>query len=492
MKLFHLLLSGILISNQTLAQVPITAVTTSNSVAPTSFTYSDGGNTYNWGVSPNNNRVFVDGFTAGGLNYTYASFLTGNVRLRRVNNSNISGNFTLVWAEATTAGSVFNMLPEYQNDMESFFNNRAYNKGTDNFFDNTSGNSNNIERLDWIISGGYSTLTPGRVGFSIFERGATGAHDPFCIAAITSLDAMGDPASYGNIVRVTTGNYGDPGPTVTYRILKATNPSNLLDAGTANQNRGGVIISLQSLGVSASQTIYGYSLFSNDLPGSATPANLVNVNNTTYFPINTGNPGGIDLIAVMGIYIETAVLSTNQLSLNATCKQNRVALNWQVSQDEPGNLYQIESSPDGRSFTALTVLPSNGSANNARYSYIDVLNDPSLTLVHYRIKCIKPSGAFQYSEVIPVRQSVNQSPIQIFPNPSTQTAWISLTSAATDRVSIEVYNVSGSLLYQQNQVIQPGMNTLPLPNSDKLPPGNYSISILFPRGERKQLKWVKQ
>ena len=142
-KHYYLLLLSAFVGKSLFSQTAITAVTTSNSSATGSFSYVNGGNTYNWGLAPNNNVVNLNGFTAGGLSYSYASFLNGTVRIRRVNNANISGNFTLVWAESVTNGTIFNLLPAYQNDMEGFFNSRTYNKGTDNLFDNISFNSNN-------------------------------------------------------------------------------------------------------------------------------------------------------------------------------------------------------------------------------------------------------------------------------------------------------------------------------------------------------------
>jgi Secretion system C-terminal sorting domain len=473
------------------AQTAITAVTTSNTVASSSQSYVVGTNTYNWGLAPNNNVVLVDGFIAGGVPYTYASFLTGTVKLRRVNNANISGNFTLIWAEATTSGNIFNMLPDYQTDMEPFFNNRVYNKGTDNFFDNTSGNSNNIERLDWIVSAGFNVTAPAKLGFAVFERGAVGAHDPFCIAAITSLDGMGNPASYGPIVRVASASYGEPGPAVTYRILKAAQPGNLADAGTASQNRGGVIVSLQNLGIATGTTVYGYSLFANDLPGAATPADLVNVNNATFFPTNTGNPGGIDLIAVTGIYIETAFLPVRFTNLTAAERNGFIQINWVVEGEDLNTQHYIVERNNGGSFEAIAQIaakPAPGGKNN--YTLTDSSGTLSGSKLQYRIRQVDADGRYFFSPVVNVSRKKSLFDAQVYPNPVGNTIHLQVAASTAERTQILITDMVGRIVYSNTVNVITGSQILPI-DVTLLPVGRYNL-VVQAGNLRKQISVTKQ
>jgi hypothetical protein len=481
-----------IVSLNAFTQTAITAVNTSINTAASSFTYSNAGTTYNWGLSPNNSEVFVNGFTAGGAGYSYASLLTGNVKLRRVNNALTTGNYSLVWAEVVNAGAVYNMLPAYQNDMEQFFNNRAYNKGTDNFFDNTSANSNNIERLDWILNSSYTTATPAQVGFAVFERGAAAAHDPFCIAAITSLDGLGNPATYSNIVRVVATNYGDPGPNVIYRILKAAFPSNLLDAGTNTQNRGGLIVSLQSLGVTAGQLIYGYSLFSNDLPIGATPVNLIDFTNTTYFPINTGAPGGIDLVAVTGIYIENSVLPVRFLNFSAADYQNNINLKWDIENEISVDRYDIERSEDGISFTKTGTINVTANAGNAKsYTFIDNSFTQFTNLIYYRIKQVDLDGKYLFSKTLVLKRNTKKTGMIIFPNPIASNLSINVHSSIKQNAVLGIYNTTGSLLQTENLNLQAGNNSLSFDKIERLTKGIYFIKIRFASGQDFTERFIK-
>ena len=475
------------------SQIAITAVTTTTTAAPSSLTYSNGGNTYNWGVSPNNSVVSLTGFTAGGVGYTYAAALTGNVKLRRVNNASVTGNFTLVWAETVTNGTIFNMVPTYQNDMETFFNNRVYNKGTDNFFDNTSANSNNIERLDWILNNSFSTPAPSQFGFAIFERGAVGAHDPFCIAAITSLDGLGNPATYGTIVRVATANYGEPGPAVNYRILKALVPGDLLDAGTANQNRGGVFVTAQSLGIGANVPFYGYSLFSSDLPAGATPANLVDYTNATNFPTNTGNAGGIDLIAITGISVSNTTLPTRFTSFNAVENNNLVNLKWTVENETSVNKYEIERSIDGINYFKINEMKNTGTTTGANtYAAVDNVSGVLSDYLYYRIKQYDQDASYYYSKIVSIRRNNKNTSILLYPNPAVETLYANIVNTANDKGTIIVTNAAGAKLITQLVQLTNGNNSFTVDGISRLPAGIYQLSLKLDSGKSITKQFSKQ
>lgn len=495
MKQFYCVLFLCLIFNKnTISQTSITAVSISTAAAPSTNTYTNGGFTYNWGISPNNTEETVTGFTSGGKSYVYANSLTGNLKFRRVDNAGISGNFTLIWAEAVDGPSTYNLFPRYDNDMEPFFNSRIYNKGTDNLFDNTSSNKNNIERLDWLLVSPQTFATPSKIGFAIFERGAAGAHDPFCISAITSVDVSGNPSGYGNIVRISSTNYGDPGPSLYYRILKEQYPNNLLDAGTNTQSRGGVFVSLQDLGIAAGQTIYGYSLFSSDLPLSATPTNLVDYTNSTYFPTNTGNPGGIDLLAITGIFFETTVLPVKFTGFTAVENQNLVELKWSAENENAGDYYEVERSVDGGlSFSPLTGIPSktNPGANNA-YSYSDNISTITIDPVLYRIKHIEAGGKFLYSKTISIIRNTKHTELFIYPNPVKDNLQINILNHQQEIVRIIISNSNGKQIIQKNINLNEGRNAVSLSEVAAFPSGSYIFTLYRPDGISISKKFIKQ
>jgi hypothetical protein len=208
----------------------------------------------------------------------------------------------------SSSGNTFNLGGPFVGQEAAAYGGRDLNffVGTDNIFGNQgdgNGNNNNIKRVDSILSATGITVND-TLAFAVFERGATNGHDGFKIAAITGLDANGNPTSYGPLISLSTGAWGTTslGPlnTLVTRneasqpLADATHPS----ANVQGQFLGGVSLNVISdLGIPAGAKIFGYSLFGADVPANA---NLVNFNS---FPTNTnsGTAGGIDLLAYNGV-----------------------------------------------------------------------------------------------------------------------------------------------------------------------------------------------
>jgi hypothetical protein len=216
-------------------------------------------------------------------------------------------------------------------------------EGSDNLLTNNDGNtqsSNDVERLDFILdsTGQLATTTQA---FAVFDRGNDTNHDAFKIAVITGVDSNGNPTSYGgNLVTVTPNDYDTSANPVAnqnytvYRYDDTSSPDNISDwdnnvtggsvsTDLGTQGVGGVVLSLANLGITAGETIYGYSIMAADVytTGTATVAinasissDLVNYMNTTYYPDNTsdnttaGNKtgdGGLDLMDINGVEFST-------------------------------------------------------------------------------------------------------------------------------------------------------------------------------------------
>jgi hypothetical protein len=355
-----------------LGQVPITNVFTNYSSASNGVSYVNGSATYKFGnlSGTSSNKQNVVGFSTAGGSFFYNMYISGTIKMRRVNNSNVSGRRTLVWMESSETTNNYKIFPPYNDSMEWFFDGRYINQGTDNLFGNQgdgSGNNNNIERVDWIAPSGLKTNEITQSGFAVFERGADNDHDPFCIAAILTLDADGYPASYGPIVRVTSADFGNiPNSGLNYTILrKEETESKLYRTSGGTQKRGGVYITFQDLGIAVNEVIFGYSLIASDLPSKAKPPNLVNFTNTTNFPRNTASNtlgGGIDLIAITGLFnsnTSTVALPLKIKSWNIVILDQRKILSWKIENTENCDWIEIERSVDGREWKAIAKLLPN-------------------------------------------------------------------------------------------------------------------------------------
>jgi len=296
---------------------------------------------FNYGAASGytDNAKTLRSFVAGRAGFTYSTGVTTITKIRRVEN----GAFSSYWSGYASPESfptprdlayyegnlnfstnTLNIKSKYIPKMEDLFQSNDISIGIDNLFANsTATNFNNIERIDVIIPGGMSVVSPGAQGFALFERGTYDAHDPATIALITSLDTGNNPKTYATtIVRIKTSDYyaaagTSTTPNMVYQpsnasvgnfiVLRRDStaakmlPSDLISAG---QGIGGVLIKFSDFGITAGTTVYGYSVLAGDFPASGTAADIPDYTNTTYYPTNTSSEttaGGNDMAVITGV-----------------------------------------------------------------------------------------------------------------------------------------------------------------------------------------------
>lgn len=283
------------------AQTAITAITT---------TSSDLANTNTNGVTFENSTLAVSTFTsAAGNTYTFSG--TGVAAYARRNG--VNANQSSVWYMQGSPTTEFR-APYSTNYSSLLLGNNLY-RGSDNTFANGSGaQDGNIERLDFVLSTSGTAATTD-MAFAIFDRGAINVHDQVKIALITGWDSVNNkPTAYaGNLISITSANYGTANVVGNgaYNLFRYGNGDNLgspsywnSNSETGTQGIGGVVVTLADLGIAAGTTIYGYSLFGNDVTNGGNMSNLVDWSNAAYYPTSTSNAtgtGGIDLAAVNGV-----------------------------------------------------------------------------------------------------------------------------------------------------------------------------------------------
>ncbi len=262
----------------------------------------------------------VTSITAGGQVYNIIS-PADSVTIRKNASNTKSPDNTMIWYQGSVTGNTINLKGTRQNSLSDALKQNDVYIGVDNLFSNNhGGNGDNTrsERLDVVFNGGV-TASASKV-FGVFERGkATGpnSHDPFKIAAITSVDAFGNPTSYGDVIAVDRG-WGTAsvlGSSINSIILRNStgNPNLTSPAAIIPQPVGGVLIQTSDL-VGDGVTIYGYSLFAYDVTG--TGDQLLDWTNKNYFPTNTPHSeGGLDLLSITGLIQLQALPEPAMLSI---------------------------------------------------------------------------------------------------------------------------------------------------------------------------------
>jgi hypothetical protein len=377
--------------------------------------------TYTWSNGAQN-QLKLTSFTANAKTYVVSPGPLVTIRLRRVDNANVTGTRSILYSEAVTGPASACIVPRqldfkapYNDDMASFLNNYILNHGTDNIFTNASngdGNNNNIERVDVIFNNGISTSFPTDAGFVLCERGNNNAHDGFRIAAILSISLSGDPTSFGPVKTCVPGNGSNNGswghPSLAngnkvlaaYVLRKDPADAHLRVSSNVNQELGGVFFSFSDLGVSANQTIYGYCLIGPD--GIATPssAQLLNTSDATVYPTGTteAQGGGLDLISINTFYGTNQALAKDGIKLfNGKAGATGAILNWRLDELAPGTSIYLERS-DNSSF----FIPVYSYKNESITSVGSYKDNPGAGTWYYRLRIQPIIGPPVYSAIAQV------------------------------------------------------------------------------------------
>jgi hypothetical protein len=196
-------------------------------------------------------------------------------------------------------------------DADAIYQSGILNAGYDNILVNDDDEGQNtiqaqVERLDVIWYGGIVTCSPSTAVFPIIERGG---NDQIKIAAITALDVNGDPSSYGAMVDIEDSDWPDPTNAginggrqfsdflILRRQAVDADPIPIANIGVIfsqpAQSLQGVAVPFSTLGITANQVIYGFSLFAFDT--NATDHTLTDIST---FPTDTkASDSGLDLVA---------------------------------------------------------------------------------------------------------------------------------------------------------------------------------------------------
>ena len=337
LKIHHVFFLLIFASFASQAQTAISTITTSTVAGSSSFNVavapSDAGNsiaddagetfTINYGQG---NNLKVVSYTVSAV--TYDRFLAPDTLV--LNRATASDRLVNIWYTLTNTlvdntpptFDIANLDADKVDDADAIYLSGNLNAGYDNILvniDDAASGSIEVEteRVDVIWYQGIQTSSPSTAVFPIIERGG---NDNIAVAAITSLNVDGTPASYSTLIGIPENGWPGTGSSFNnYLILRreiaGSIPLPLLNIGTdvgqSAQIIQGVAISFSTFGIAANTPVYGYSIFSADvvdgfitntndiLPsGAVTVKAGIDLTDISTFPTDSrSNDSGLDLVA---------------------------------------------------------------------------------------------------------------------------------------------------------------------------------------------------
>ena len=164
--------------------------------------------------------------------------------------------------------------------------------------------------------------------------------------------------------------------------------------------------------------------------------------------------------------------------------ENAIRCHWTSSTEEDIEGFFVQRSLDAINFNDLAFVDGQGGDDvGFTYTYDD-LTASANTLYYYRLKQVDAIGNFSYSNIIAIStesssQNTQVAPInkiEVYPNPTMDQININLNLAKTGRVDIQLYNLLGQLIREENIDIKE-YQYLHMMNLNRLENGSYILLI---------------
>ncbi len=153
-------------------------------------------------------------------------------------------------------------------------------------------------------------------------------------------------------------------------------------------------------------------------------------------------PFGGAIVYVDNIYFfNSSVVPVTLTNFTATKNKNITNINWNTLTETGNKGFEVEKSNDGRNFTSLEFVPSQGNSKN-NYTTID--KAPKVGVNFYRLKQIDVDGRFTYSSIVSVKfDKEDIASFTFYPNPAKEILKINVGVIETENATIKLMNTVG-------------------------------------------------
>ncbi|WP_170916564.1 T9SS type A sorting domain-containing protein [Dyadobacter psychrophilus] len=143
-----------------------------------------------------------------------------------------------------------------------------------------------------------------------------------------------------------------------------------------------------------------------------------------------------------------SVLPVTLVDFVAAQKENDVVLTWSTSFEANSDFFEVQHSTDGKTWTALGQVKSNGDSKIERtYSYVH--ERPLAAEHYYRLRMVDNDGSFAFSRIRNI-QVENDLSIAFHPNPVAD--WLTIEMPNVQQLDhVKIVSKSGRVVYEANK-----------------------------------------
>ncbi len=286
--------------------------------------------------------------------------------------------------------------------------------------------------------------------------------------------AMGTPAGYGFQLIMMDG-MGNP-MDVTYFDLSDNAKQITLSNGRTYIEHNGI----------SSDNLLSFIYILNEKPADGVVnvhvgATAVNGNGMT-----TGDSGSTGFTFSL---LEVS-LPVELTDLKATRQRSNIQLDWTTETERDNEYFALEHSTNGIDFSTIKTLEGAGtSSEKQQYTYTHTT--PANGDNYYRLRMIDIEGKEAYSKVVVEKFISVLNETSVFPQPAAEQAKIYIQSSAQESVDMQVYDLTGRMIYNNQVQLHEGENYIDV-NCSEWVSGHYAISISGELLGEEVVKFVKQ
>ncbi|MFY7839418.1 MAG: T9SS type A sorting domain-containing protein [Lacibacter sp.] len=198
-------------------------------------------------------------------------------------------------------------------------------------------------------------------------------------------------------------------------------------------------------------------------------------------------------VITIGINPACDVLTAALIKFDVKNQSDRAQLQWQTSNMPAGVYYILERSTDGVHFATAGQVNSKDSdlSSVLMYSWTDDAELSSKN--YYRLKIVHAAGeAYSYSKVIVLHTMLKDFEMSAVTNPFHDQITAELWSNINRRILIQVMDVSGKVLKEEQRIVLPGLNKLSIQHPATQTAGMYVLKVSTNDGKSLQRLLLSQ
>jgi Secretion system C-terminal sorting domain len=235
---------------------------------------------------------------------------------------------------------------------------------------------------------------------------------------------------------------------------------------------------------------------------SAVAARVVHCGGSSPFYSNGSVTGaiatgtGFTTFSPFGITSNIAVLPVTFINFSGSRIGNRNKLSWTTGSEQNNLGFEVQRSIDGLNYTTIAFVntqAAGGSTSNLTYHFTDG-NIITGTVQYYRLRQVDINNQSRYSVIVKIKgeQAAVLTIDGIAPNPVQNNLTASISSPTKNRVNLQVVDMMGRMIQQQQVTLLEGTNVISV-NVSSLGSGIYLLKAIYPDNNQiPAIKFIKQ